>query len=41
MSPWTCVGEPGFRKPQDLTAAPQIDYFYTFPVVPCSRFPPS
>ena len=31
MIPQACVGAPEFRKPQDLTAAPQIDYFYTFP----------
>ena len=31
MIPQTCAGAPGFRKLLDLTAAPQIDYFYTFP----------
>ena len=30
MIPKTCVGAPWFRRKQDLTAAPQIDYFYTF-----------
>jgi hypothetical protein len=31
MIPQTRVEAPGFHKPQDLTAAAQIDYFYTFP----------
>ena len=30
MIPRTGVEAPGSRKLQDLTAAPQIDYFYTF-----------
>lgn len=36
----TCVGEPQFRKPQDLTAVPQIDYFYTFPRLALQPIPP-
>ena len=31
MIPQICVAAPELRKPQDLTAAAQIDYFYTFP----------
>lgn len=40
MIPQTCVGAAGFRKPQDLTAAPQIDYFYTFPRRALQPVPP-
>lgn len=38
--PRTRVGAPGFRKPQDLTATPQIDYFYTFPRRALQPLPP-
>ena len=40
MIPQTCVGAPGFRRKQDLTAAPQIDYFYTFPRRALQPLPP-
>lgn len=40
MIPRTAAGAPGSRKPQDLTAAPQIDYFYTFPRRSLQPLPP-
>ncbi len=40
MIPQTGVGAPRFRRKQDLTAAPQIDYFYTFPRRALQPFPP-